>query len=362
MTAHSEVVLYADHTQFYVVDAGAFAAEDDDGDVDRASLEDRIAVRPGSLTIFTATYGYVRVVVERLAEPAGNDLALYDHVVEAPFAATSGRISVLAVTEVEAELMVPPGEYVARIAWSGVEGADERDPPPDDPLETILIQLWPGHVSERRVVKWYEAWKPAADRPTNPYGLRVAVGPECDALTDLRVVGEPKDAEEDDDRSLVRDADGTYWLHYYSPVPPHSEVRIELPESELRAFHLRPQPPRLELAESEARATISLPPPDRYRYFVDAVRRSGWLWTLEDGQSPVEWQDENDREYVLAWPHPRFAEVYAEEEAPGSGPVAAELAEWLAALDADFVVVFPISMFDQGQIVAADVLADELRD
>ena len=238
MTARrTEVVLYADHNQFDVVDADAFpAAEDDGGDVDRASLEDHVAVRPGSLTVFTATYGYVRVVVESLETAPAEDLAPYDHVVEAPFHAAGGRISVVAVTEEEGTLALPPGDYVARIAWSGVEGADERDPEPGEPLETLRIQLWPGHRAERCVVKWYRDWQPAADRPANPYGLRVLVGRECDALPGLRVVGEPKDAEEYDDRSLVRDAGGTHWLHCYSRVPPYSEVMLELPESALAEY------------------------------------------------------------------------------------------------------------------------------
>jgi hypothetical protein len=34
----------------------------------------------------------------------------------------------------------------------------------------------------------------------------------------------------------VRDADGTHWLHYYSRVPPYSEVMLELPESALAEY------------------------------------------------------------------------------------------------------------------------------
>jgi len=235
--ARTEVVLYADHNQFYVLDAGASAAADDDADLDNASLEDHVAVGPGSLTVFTATYGYVRIVLERLDEQAGDDLGEYDHVVEAPFEAASGRVSVLEVTEAKAELAVPPGEYVARVAWRGVEGADERDPDPDDAdLETLRIQLWPGRLAERRVVKWYRDWKTAGERPANPHGLRVLVGRECDELTGVRVVGTPKDAEEHDDRSLVRAADGTHWLHCYARVPPYSVVLLELPESALAEF------------------------------------------------------------------------------------------------------------------------------
>jgi hypothetical protein len=231
-----DLVLYAEHNQLYVSDPDAPGDGDEEGGLDRAALEEHLAVQPGMLTVLTATYGYVRVRVERLDGRPPNDLAAYDHVVEAPLTVGSGRVCVLEVTEVKGELLVPAGDYVARVAWSGVEGADRRDPEPDDPLETLVIQLWPGSVAERRVLKWHSEWAPAAERPTNPHGLRVLVGRECDALGGLRVVGEPKDADELDDRSLVRDAAGAHWLHFYSRVPPYSEVMLELPETELAAF------------------------------------------------------------------------------------------------------------------------------
>jgi len=235
-TPRSEAVLYAEHNQFYVVDPDTSAADDDEGDFDNASLEDRVAVRPGMLTVFTATYGYVRVILERHDERPPDDIGRYDHVVEAPFEAASGRIAALDATEVKAELAIPPGAHVARVAWSGLEGADQRDPEPDDEIETLRIELWPGRVAERRVVKWYREWKPSEERPANAYGLRVLVGRECDEVTGLRVVGTPKNAEEHDDRSLVRAADGTHWLHYYARVPPYSVVLLELPESALAEY------------------------------------------------------------------------------------------------------------------------------
>lgn len=359
--ARIELVLYADHNQFYVGDPAAYGDGDEDVGLDYTALEERLGVQAGSLTVLTATYGYVRVIVARLEGRPPDDQATYDHVVEAPFTVRSGRVSVVAVTEAMGELDAPAGDYVARVAWSGVEGADQRDPEPDDPLETVLIQLWPGAVAERRVLKWYPEWKPADERPTNPHGLRVLVGGECDQLDGARIVGDPKDADDFDDRSLVADADGAYWLTFYSRVPPYSEVMLELPESELASFDLRPQPPRIELDDEHVRATASLAPTERYRYFVDAVRRSGWLWTLQDGVSPVEWQDGDGREYALVWPHPRFAELYAEAEAPGSRPEAEQLAAWLESLGADLVVVLAVSMLDEGEIVPARALADQLR-
>jgi hypothetical protein len=231
-----ELVLYADHNQFSIVDPEAYGDGFEDGGLDHAALEDRLAIQPGSLTVLTATYGYVRVIVERVGRQPPDDLTAFDHVVEAPLGVVGGSVSVIDVTEAKGTLDVPPGDYGARVAWSGVEAADERDPEPDDELETVLIQLWPGSVAGRRVLRWYPRWKLADERPANPHGLRVLVGRECDALDGLRVVGEPKDAEEFDDRTLVRDAAGVHWLHFYSRVPPYSEVMFELPESELDSF------------------------------------------------------------------------------------------------------------------------------
>ena len=108
-TRRSEAVLYAEHNQFYVVDPDTSAADDDAGDFDNASFEDRVAVRPGMLTVFTATYGYVRVILERHEERPPDDIGRYDHIVEAPFEAASGRIAALE-TDVSRTIALDAGE------------------------------------------------------------------------------------------------------------------------------------------------------------------------------------------------------------------------------------------------------------
>jgi hypothetical protein len=356
-----ELVLFADHNQFYVVDdaPGGDADAADEELWDRAALEEHLAVHPGSLAVLTATYGPVKVVLERLDGPPDGDREDSDHVVEAPLSVRSGRITVLEETTPRGTLVVPPVSYGARVTWTGVGDAEQMDSMPDDPVETILIQLWPGAAGERTVLKWYRNWKPSDERPTNPYGLRVLVGRECDQLRATRIVGDPKDAEEFDDRSLVRDADGVHWLQFYSDRPPYSEVMLELPESALQDFTLWPQPPQVELDEEHVRRTIALPAAERYRYFVERVASSGWLWMLEG----VEWQYEDGRSCALVWPHLRFAEVYSEQEQLDSRPEDHELASWLDTLERhhDLVAVFPTSLFDGGEIVPAGALAEALR-
>jgi hypothetical protein len=363
MTTHPdrvELVLYADHNQFYVFDDAATALGDEDPEElwSRAALEERLGVQGGTLTVYTATYGYVRVIVERCDE-AIDDLDEFDHVVEAPLAVSSGRVAILETTNPQGALAVEPGEYRARVSWRGVAAGESADPTPDDPVETVRIRLSPGTLDERRVLKWFQDWKPSDERPPNPHGLRVLVGRECDVLSETRVVGDPKDAEELDDRSLVRDGEGVHWLHFHSDRPPYAEVMLELPDSALEGFTLRPQPPREDLDEEHVRQTIGLPARERYRYFVERVASSGWLWTLEE----VNWQDEEGHSYELVWPHPRFAELYAEQEELESRPVDEELKSWLETLGRyhEFVVVFPTSLFDEGEIVSTRTLAEDLR-
>lgn len=357
-----ELILYADHNQFYVVGGGgsegAEATEDELWDA--AALEDHLDVHRGSLAVLTATYGQVRVVLERSDGPPDTDPEEFDHVVEAPLSAHSGRVQVIEETTPRGTLVVPPGSYCARVSWSGVAEAENADETAEDPVETILIQLWPGVLDERTVLKWFRDWKPSDERPTNPHGLRVLVGRERDSLSGTRIVGDPKDAEEFDDRALVRDGDGVYWLRFYSDRPPYSEVMLELPESALGDYTLRPEPPRDDLDDEHLRRTIALPARERYRYFVERVASSGWLWTLEG----VEWQAEDDGSTTaLVWPHPRFAAVYSEQEELESRPSEYELKGWLETLERynDFVAVFPTSLFDEGEIVSARAFIDEFR-
>jgi hypothetical protein len=363
MTPHPdrvELILYADHNQFSVIDDGGTALGDEDPEElwNDAALEERLGVQHGTLVVYTATYGYVRVIVERRDEVT-NDLDEFDHVVEAPLDVSSGRVAVLEETNPQGALAVEPGDYRARVSWRGVAAGENADPPADDPVETIRIQLSPGTLVERRVLKWFRDWKPSDERPTNPHGLRVLVGGECDRVTGTRIVGDPKDAEEFDDRALVRDTDGVYWLRYYSDRPPYSVILLELPESALGDFTLRPQPPKEDLDDEHVRRTMALPARERYRYFVERVSSSGWLWTLDE----VSWQDEEGRSYELAWPHPRYAELYAKQEQPESRPESNHLESWLETLERyhAFVVVFPTSLLDEGEIVSSRALVEEFR-
>jgi hypothetical protein len=357
-----EVVLYADHNQFWLAGGGGESPVEDDEELwSETALETHLGVQRGTLAVYTATYGYVRVIVELVDAPR-DGLEDFDHVVEAPLDVGTDGVTVLETTNPQGTLEVPPGTYRARVCWRGVAEAEAADPERDAPVETVLIQLWPGAGEERRVLKWYRDWAPPDERPQNPHGLRVLVGGECDAVAGGRVVGEPKDASEFDNRVVVRDDEGVHWLRFYSERPPYGPVMLELPDSALDEFDMRPEPPRVEIDAEEAARSISLPATERYRYFVETVRRSRRLYALEAGMAAVVWQYEDGRECIPVWPHRRGAELYAEDEVVDGIPVEERLDEWLETLERyyDLVAVFPASVVDDGVIVPSAALREDL--
>jgi hypothetical protein len=190
----------------------------------------------------------------------------------------------------------------------------------------------------------------------------------------MRVVGhrpEPDGSE----RTLIRDENGTYWEEFHSEEPPYNAVMLEVPASEIHRFTLLPEPPEpriWKLDDAEFERVMALPANERYVYFVKRVAESGWMWFLDSDDGDVHWQGEDDgRISLLVWPHPRFAEAYAEAEDLAADwrrvePSAIGVRDWLAPerkSDApDEAIVFPTSFPDIGWIVPAGVLADHLRD
>jgi len=116
---------------------------------------------------------------------------------------------------------------------------------------------------------------------------------------------------------------------------------------------------------------LGLPGSDRYFYFVKRVAESGWMWFLDSDDGDIHWQGEDDgRISLLVWPHPRFAEAYAEAEDLAAdwrrvAPSAIDIRKWLEpereADVPDEAIVFPTAFPDFGSIVPARALADDLR-
>jgi hypothetical protein len=158
--------LYAEYSQFYLGDSrfdGDTAAEDF---WSKESFGRRLAICPPSLLgIATNRYDYVRVTLEVSKGPPdrGEDLRVWDHVVEASLEVPSGRVAIdgclsyqpessplrRADDTVSPHVSVWPGSYRVRI-YSGGLGTDEE--------ERYRIVMWPAPLDEPVVLRdWTES-------------------------------------------------------------------------------------------------------------------------------------------------------------------------------------------------------------
>ncbi len=67
-----------------------------------------------------------------------------------------------------------------------------------------------------------------------------------------------------------------------------------------------------ELGGDELRQTIAASRDDRLKYFVDKCHQCGQVWTLGAEEDLVVLADESDEPFVLAFPHPEFAQDWIE--------------------------------------------------
>ena len=227
-----EVAVYAEASQFVLAGVGAEPSDAEDDELSNAELAAHVAARPGTLVVFTASYGFVSVSMESVAsEPVAD---AHEHLVDASLDCPGGELLILEDgTEVRARLAVPSGMNRVRIGWDNIT---EGDPVlAEEPRERLTIYVWPGEPTPPRVLRWYEDWRPRA-APTSPHGLRVLAGPEID-YTGMRAIGEcPR--TDGSSTVLIVDADGVYWEQDYRTEPPYDAILFELPSSELSRFEL----------------------------------------------------------------------------------------------------------------------------
>jgi hypothetical protein len=193
--------VYASHFQFYLVDPGVEGRGFDWGGAD---LERRLGVGESMIAVGTVAYEFVPVRLEVWpGEPPLDDA--WDHVVEAPFAAATGRVA-LENVDGPAEhsgVEVEAGPYRVRAAAAGLDDATEEGG------DRYLLQLWPAAVEEPRVLRWWPPWDPAAARPEpTTEGGRVLLGAAAhDARLGMRWLAGRGQAH------LFADPDGTLWEH-----------------------------------------------------------------------------------------------------------------------------------------------------
>jgi hypothetical protein len=63
-----------------------------------------------------------------------------------------------------------------------------------------------------------------------------------------------------------------------------------------------------ELSGDELRDTIAKTPEQRYAYFVDKCVETGQVWTVGAGEELIVLATEDEEPFVVAFPHPQFAE------------------------------------------------------
>ena len=229
-----EVVIYAEASQFILAGAGADTPDAEDDELSNAELAAHVAARPGTLVVFTASYGFVSVSVESIPSEPAAAAGGHEHVVDASLDCPDGELLILEDgTEVRARLAVPSGMNRVRIGWDNIA---EGDPVlAEEPSEQLTIYVWPGEPTPPRVLRWYDDWRPRA-APTSPHGLRVLAGPEID-YSGMRAIGEcPR--SDGSSTVLIVDAEGVYWEQDYRTEPPYDAILVELPSSELGRFEL----------------------------------------------------------------------------------------------------------------------------
>ena len=143
--------LFADYFQFYLQD------EEAEGNLSESwteqTVEDRLALAPGTIGVYTSRNMNVPVEVEVCEfEPVDNPDE-WDHITECGIEIPSGRIVVAGCTDYfpeAARINVKPGTYRARIYYGELDSLSEDGLYGDDRYRVVL---WPGEDLSVRVIK-----------------------------------------------------------------------------------------------------------------------------------------------------------------------------------------------------------------
>lgn len=118
--------------------------------------------------------------------------------------------------------------------------------------------------------------------------------------------------------------------------------------------------------EKEIQSLIALPAAKRYEYWIKKVADQQKVWSLwRDGWSLA--SDNEGREFVPVWPHPKYAELCATDQWTGYVPkvidLEAWLERWILGIEKDnrWVAVFPTPS-DRGIAVEPSKLGSDLRE
>lgn len=159
----AELTLFADYHQIHVFDEGS---ETDLGAewTDQA-IDDHLAVGRDAVAVGTTVSVNVEVSVELLDGPPPDDSVDFDHVAEASFCCSSGRLVVMGCTDFEPAAQrfpVAAGWLRLRVSQSNLDrayraGIDSDEDP--QTMERLRLQVW--SAAEAPVVV-LRRWRPPA--------------------------------------------------------------------------------------------------------------------------------------------------------------------------------------------------------
>lgn len=141
-----------DYSQFYIGDKTTKEEIGTANFWNAESFMDRLAVAYDIMGVGIESYGHAKGEIDVLSSETINfDSSLYDHIVEGSITLHSGALQIKNCTEnkVILEINIKPGDYRVRIYSSGIEDNDKKN-------EFYKIEIWPGDIKGRKVIKRYE--------------------------------------------------------------------------------------------------------------------------------------------------------------------------------------------------------------
>src|SRR5690242_1564773 len=102
-----------------------------------------------------------------------------------------------------------------------------------------------------------------------------------------------------------------------------------------------------KLTQREFESVSRLPPLERFKHFVKRVADWGEVWCLRGQSGWTVMGDQDGKEYIPIWPHPKYAEACSNGEWEGRKPEPIQLRDWLdkwtpgLTQDQRFLTIFP---------------------
>lgn len=152
-----ELLLYASHTQFYVLDSEPRSSPGDESFWTKESSDNRIAIGDGILGIGTGSYDFVMVYVEEHQCEPPLKLEEWDHVTECGLEIVSGFLLVEGcLSDSGVFFRIKPGKYRVRVCHANLAESEhevENTSESWKPGDWYLVQFWPSDDSVLKVLK-----------------------------------------------------------------------------------------------------------------------------------------------------------------------------------------------------------------